>query len=224
MWGRKGTIKMYQWSVKKTVPVGNIKNITDMRRSVSRFNLRDLVIDWRAEASKQLLDAANCKCRSLECSGTIGFSDRTNVTAYLKLKLVGDLWRNILESNRRSRDSFESNAIEWEARKLAYLHLPLNKWVRTRITVDTQQQKGVTLFIVTIIRIKNTSNFTHHFVCIFCACRLHAPREAQWPWFRWSLLYLQSRHGSHSATGTSNIMSSVFMHWSEQKSTMVMWK
>jgi len=104
-----------------------------------------------------------------------------------QVQFVCDFRRDVLEPDRRSRDTLESDAVERQPRQLAHLHLPLDNGVAGagRVTrVRAQQQKALALFVVAAVVVKHAPNLAHHIVRVHRARRLHAPREAQRPRLR----------------------------------------
>ena len=131
-----------------------------------------------------------------------------------QLKLVGDLWRNVLETDGRAGNAFESDAIERQTRQLADLHLPLDERIGAWVAVHTQQQEPLALLVVAVVGVQHATDLAHHFHRVHCACCLHAPREPQRARLHQRLVgcdcyALRRRH--RAAAG--HVVTTMFMHW-----------
>lgn len=69
----------------------------------------------------------------------------------LQLKLICYFRCNVLKGNRCARYSLEADPIQRQPRQLADFHLPLHEAVLSSISVDTEKQKPLFLFIITVI-------------------------------------------------------------------------
>lgn len=97
----------------------------------------------------------------------------------LQLELICYFGCNVLKGNRCPRYSLEADPIERESRQLADFHLPLYEAVLPCISVNTEEQEPLFLFIVTGVGIQHFADLSHHVIGVHWTSGLHAPREPQ---------------------------------------------
>ncbi len=102
----------------------------------------------------------------------------------LQPQSVGDTRGNVPEADRGARDPLKSHAVHGETRQLAHLHLPLDTGVRRGVTVSTDEQEGLGLFVLAVLLSKDLLNLSEHHSGVLVRGGLHGPGESEAARFR----------------------------------------
>jgi hypothetical protein len=121
--------------------------------SISRFENKNFsFVDFRFRFFPKKPDTS----RSSFSSGT-----KTSKTTIfpppisLQLEFVGNLRRDLLETDRSAGDPLEPDPVERQPGQLANLDLPLDERVCVGVAVDAEEQEALPLLVVTVVRIEH---------------------------------------------------------------------